>query len=123
VENSAKSQSYAREMIQRHLGFLCALKSVLRNSKEEYKKYCTDAEVGEIEKSKNKPNKILDMQAIALERLKRENVIDNFQFLTMNDLLVNFCDGMGKSERIKNTVFPQPIFILPAFLSGYLSSC
>ncbi|HMG94008.1 MAG TPA: bestrophin family ion channel [Chryseolinea sp.] len=107
IDGAAKDHSYERKMIQRHLGFLYALKSALRNSKEEdYKKYCTNDEVVEIEKSTNKANKILDMQAVALEKLKRENIIDNFQFLVLTDLLKNFCDGMGKSERIKNTVFP-----------------
>jgi len=107
IGSSAKVHSYEREMIYRHLGFLYTLKSALRNSKEEdYKKYCTSEEIVEIEKSKNKSNRILDMQAVALEKIKRQNIIDNFQFLVLTDLIKAFCDGMGKSERIKNTVFP-----------------
>jgi ion channel-forming bestrophin family protein len=107
IANSEKTADPARAMILRHLGFLCALKSGLRNSDDnEYKKYSTSEEIIQIEKSRNKANKILDMQANALEKLNRENSIDKFQFLILTDLIKGFCDGMGKSERIKNTVFP-----------------
>ena len=105
--SSDKATGYARAMIFRHIGFLYALKSVLRSSNDhEYKKYCAPEDVIEIEKSKNKPNKILDLQAESLEKIKRESIIDNFQFLILTNLIKDFCDGMGKSERIKNTVFP-----------------
>ena len=32
--------------------------------------------------------------------------VDGFRFIELNKLIVNFCDEMGMSERIKNTVFP-----------------
>lgn len=107
ASGSEKISNDYRKMIHRHIGFLYTLKSFLRNSNdEEHKKYLTVEEGIEVEKFANKPNAILDMQALALEKIKRENVIDNFQFLALTDLLRSFCDGMGKSERIKNTVFP-----------------
>jgi putative membrane protein len=107
MSNADQPAEPARTMILRHLGFLYALKSNLRDSNDhEYQKYCTREEITQIEQSKNKANKILDMQTNALEKLNRENRIDKFQFLILTDLIKAFCDGMGKSERIKNTVFP-----------------
>lgn len=107
IGNTDQAADPARTLILRHLGFLNALKSSLRNSDDdEYKKYCASEEAIQIEKSKNKANKILDMQANTLEKITRENTIDKFQFLILTNLIKDFCDGMGKSERIKNTVFP-----------------
>lgn len=105
--DSGKISDDCRKMIHRHLGFLNILRTSLRNtSDDEYKKYLTPQEIKVIERFANKPNAILEIQALAIEKLKRENVIDNFHFLTLTDLVRSFCDGMGKSERIKNTVFP-----------------
>ena len=102
-----KKEKHAREMIMRHLAFLYALKSALRNSGEaDYKKFLSSSEVQGIEPFSNKANAILDLQAMAVEEIKNEEIIDNFHFLALNDLVRSFCDGMGKSERIKNTVFP-----------------
>lgn len=54
----------------------------------------------------NLPVALLDLQAQDLQRLREQNRIDGFTFLTLNELLVRFSDEMGCSERIKNTVFP-----------------
>ena len=46
------------------------------------------------------------LQAIDLEYLYKNNYIDGFKYLEFNKMLINFTDLMGKSERIKGTVFP-----------------
>ena len=102
-----EKKKHAREMIMRHLAFLYALKSTLRDSGEEdYKRFLSSTEIQSIEPFSNKANAILDLQAVAVEEIRNENIVDNFHFLALNDLVRSFCDGMGKSERIKNTVFP-----------------
>lgn len=96
-----------RIMIHRHIAFLYALKSGLRKQDDPLlEKYLTAAELSHIQPYSNKPNAILDRQAIDLEKMQQAGSIDNFRFLGLNQLLQNFCDGMGKSERINNTVFP-----------------
>jgi ion channel-forming bestrophin family protein len=112
IGNSDKAADPARSMILRHLGFLYTLKSGLRNSDDnEYKKYCTSEEIIQIEKSKNKANKILDMQANSLEKLNRENSVDKFQFLILTDLIRAFCDGMGKIRTYKEYRFSNYLYI------------
>jgi putative membrane protein len=97
----------ARRMSLRHIGFLYALKASLRNMKDDvYKNYLPEEEWEKVEGVANIPNAILDLQSFDLQKLSKENKIDGFRFLALNDLVRSFCDGMGKSERINKTVFP-----------------
>jgi len=97
----------AKRMIYRHIAFLYALKASLRNAVDEnYVKYLPDEDRVEIQKHSNKHNAILNIQSRDLQKLTKSNAVDQFKFLTINDMLVRFSDSMGMSERIKNTVFP-----------------
>ncbi len=98
---------WRRKMIFRHLAFLYTLQSSLRKSNgNEYEKYLTTEEIDNIKAFANKPNAILDIQSKELEKMANEKVIDNFRFYAMAGLIASFGSGMGKSERINNTVFP-----------------
>ena len=101
------NQELAQKMILRHLAFLYALTSALRkNSDRDYIQYLSPEEVITVEKYKNIPNAILDLQAHDLHTLRQISATDDFSFLSLNNLLQAFCDSMGKSERINSTVFP-----------------
>ncbi|TRZ45889.1 bestrophin family protein [Robertkochia solimangrovi] len=96
-----------REMVHRHIAFLYALKQGLRKSvEEEYIKYISEDEVSHVRSESNKANAILNIQTRELNKVYSSGDIDGFRFIELNKMLVNFCDGMGKSERIANTVFP-----------------
>ena len=94
-------------MIRRHIAFLYALKGALRGQyQDDYKKHLSPAEIAQIEPQSNKHNAILVLQSQTLNQVLNRGWIDQFKFLHLNEMLVTFCDDMGKSERIKNTVFP-----------------
>ena len=98
-------------MVKRHIAFLYALKSNLRKSdRTQYKEYLSEEEVAEIESQSNLHNAILHIQTKDLQDAYDNGYIDGFQFLELSKLLVRFSDEMGKSERIKNTVFPTPYY-------------
>lgn len=100
-------KDYTKKMVERHISFLYALKQNLRKSKEdEYKKYISEEEIALIDKESNKANALLSLQLRDLDQLYATNKMDGFRFAEMNKILINFCDEMGKSERISNTVFP-----------------
>lgn len=106
VQND-KDQEIQRRMILRHIGFLYALKAALRRMNDnQYKKFLQHDEVERVALYSNIPNAILDEQAADLQKLSDLHMIDGYRFLGLDGLLKNFCDGMGKSERINNTVFP-----------------
>jgi putative membrane protein len=54
----------------------------------------------------NKPNAILKLIEDRIAILFRKGKIDSYHFAAMDQTLKALCDHMGKSERIKNTVFP-----------------
>jgi len=106
ISSDALQEARVR-MIKRHIAFLYALKSYLR--KEELKEYITYLQNGDADKiahNSNIHNAILGVQSEDLESLYKSGAIDGYKFLELNKALTTFCDDMGKSERIRNTVFP-----------------
>ncbi|QLE02086.1 hypothetical protein HX109_11155 [Galbibacter sp. BG1] len=94
-------------LVYRHIAFVYALKENLRNSSsKDYRNYLSTEEIKAVESESNIPNAILNIQTEHLARLYSENSVDGFKFMELNEMLINFCDEMGMSERIKNTVFP-----------------
>ena len=93
--------------IYRHIAFLYALKGNLRNENiDNFGKYISQKELKRVKNESNIHNAILNMQSSELEILFKENWIDGFRFIELNKMLIRFSDEMGRSERIKNTVFP-----------------
>ncbi len=98
----------AERMIRRHLAFLYTLSTSLRRDEVDisYTEYLTPIELSSLEPKYNRANQILQHQATDLHELHQSGAIGEFVFANLNTLLQNFCDGMGKSERINNTVYP-----------------
>ncbi|PST85159.1 hypothetical protein C7T94_03375 [Pedobacter yulinensis] len=97
----------ARTMVFRHIGFLYALKASLRGETHNFRaEYLTAEDETAISSHTNLHNAILALQSRDLQTLARNKSIDSFRFIELNEMLVRFTDGMGMSERIKNTVFP-----------------
>lgn len=94
-------------IIKRHLAFVHALKENLRGaSAKVYREYLPETDIPEIESQMNKANAILSLQTRDLANFYQKGIIDGFTFLELNKIITNFCDEMGQSERIKNTIFP-----------------
>jgi len=97
-----------RRTIYRHIAFLYALKENLRGeNKKAYKKFLIPYEFKHVELETNIHNAILNEQSKDLDYMNKKGWIDGFRFMEMNKMIINFCDEMGMSERIKNTVFPS----------------
>ncbi|MEJ1240820.1 bestrophin family ion channel [Chryseolinea sp. T2] len=96
-----------KKMVMRHLAFVYALKESLRGSSAKvYHDFLSEEEIKAVEHEVNRPNALLMMQSRDLEFLYRTGAIDGFKFLELNRMITNFCDQMGQSERIRNTIFP-----------------
>lgn len=106
-EKTEELSSLQKQIIRRHIAFVYNLKERLRNeSNKDYRKYLSEDEVTFVEKQTNASNAILMKQSEALEGISKQGYVDSFRFVGLNKLIVNFCDQMGMSERINNTVFP-----------------
>ncbi|HVI46861.1 MAG TPA: bestrophin family ion channel [Chitinophaga sp.] len=102
-----ENKALVRHMIYRHLAFVYALKMALRKLPDEYyTRFLTKEEIDAVQQQQNIPNAILNLQTRDLQHLRNTGAIDGFAFIELDQLLVKHCDEMGKSERIKNTVFP-----------------
>jgi len=73
---------------------------------EEVTKNLSDEDFNSISHQMNIPNAILMLIGDHLGLLFRQGKIDTYHFAAMDQTLKYLCDHMGKSERIKNTVFP-----------------
>ncbi|CAL1521522.1 bestrophin family ion channel [Chitinophaga sp. MM2321] len=107
TSDHTEARALVRHMIYRHLAFIYSLKASLRRIPDEYyTRFLTKEEITFLRDQSNIPNALLNMQTENLQQLRLSGIIDGFSFIELNQLLVKHCDGMGKSERIKNTVFP-----------------
>lgn len=106
-ENENDLNNLRRRTIFRHIAFLYILKDNLREEKNiYYKKFLTPKEVKFVETQSNVQNAILNNQSRDLEHMYRMDYLDGFKFIEFDKIITVFCNEMGKSERIKNTVFP-----------------
>lgn len=108
INYTGAEKEVTNRMIYRHIGFLYALKSYLRGMSNDgiSLRYLSKEDEEEIANSSNKHNAILGLQARDLQQLSANGQIDGFRFIEINELLTRFCDSMGMSERIRNTIFP-----------------
>lgn len=97
-----------QKMVQYQIAWCWNLAYGLRKKgwSQEGKKYLDIAEREKIKQSSNIPNEILFQQQKHLAELENSNMIDAFDRRRIDETLKQLCDSMGKSERIKNTVFP-----------------
>ncbi len=97
-----------KKLVHLQISFVYALRNSLRQSgsNKEYEQFMNKSDIESINKQSNKANAILDIQQSIFSNLHHEKAIDSIQFASLDKTLKNLCDSMGKSERIKNTVFP-----------------
>ena len=97
-----------KRLTQLQIAFAYSLKNTLRKTEfhDEYEKYLQIADLELVRQQSNTPNAILDLQQNILSKLHEEHVIDSIQFANLDNTLRDLCASLGKSERIKNTVFP-----------------
>lgn len=76
----------------------------LKNALEQY----LDAdELSSVLSKKNTATQILGLEGRELENLYQEEIIDNFRFMEMHNMLRSFNSHQGKNERIKNFPYPR----------------
>lgn len=63
-------------------------------------------DIASAKKHDNIPNALLQMHAADLKFIFQSGWVNEYQQIQIDETLKQLCDAMGKSERIKNTVFP-----------------
>ena len=103
-----------KKMALRHIAWNYALTGHLRklDTTLNYEVLLDSIEVNSIKDKTNKPNALIYNQGQDLKKLRENQLIDQYQFVSLDTMLTRFTDSMGKCERIKNTVFPTSYSLL-----------
>lgn len=101
-------QRFRAQFIRRQIGWCFSLGQSLRgkNGLDNMEKYLSKKEIQFLEAYSNTPTAILDLHAKDLKKMLDRGWINSLQQIELDETLTRLCDAMGKSERIKNTVFP-----------------
>lgn len=75
-------------------------------TEDELKKYLQEDEYDRLINYQNTATQIIDQQSQDLVKLRKENLIDDFRHMELQNVLNDFYDHQGKAERIKK--FPLP---------------
>lgn len=126
----------SKELIYRHVAWLTALRYQLREPRAwetmaqphnvEFRRthfmiaecnvdamhttlqqHLADSEVEYIMGKKNKATQIISLQSKQLRELSEQGLIENYRYVEMERMLVDFYEQQGKCERIKNYLYPR----------------
>ncbi len=101
-------KKWQKQMIYRHIAWLYALTTHLRKQDNwsDLKEYLSDDDMKDLEAYINKPAQLINKQGLELKYAYEKGIIDSFRHIELAEKLEEFYNLQGKSERIKNTVFP-----------------
>lgn len=139
-----KQSETAKKMFYRHFAWLTALRFQLREPRswenmqrrsnqeflqnrysipewesrleEELRKYLPEDELSYILSKKNKATQLIALQSETLAALKKEGVINDFQWKELQTGIIRLTDDQGKAERIKNFPYPRNFASVATYL-------
>ena len=107
IDNTYKEQ-FQTEMIRLNIAWCYELVKGLRQINNFKHPYLTDNQVKELKGiDSNLPNAILFKMLQKIQEAFEVGLLNEYQQIKLVDLVNALGDSMGKSERIKNTVFPK----------------
>lgn len=100
--------STVKRIAYRQIAWCYVLGRSLRglNPLEGMETYLSSEDLEHVSKQSNKPLAIIQLNTLEYERLKESDVLTDYKQVQLDNTLVRLCASMGKTERIKNTVFP-----------------
>ncbi|RFM26117.1 bestrophin family protein [Deminuibacter soli] len=99
---------WRRKFIHRQIAWCYSLGQSLRrkDALQGLDRLLSKKELEHLKHYDNKPSAILDLHGRDLVALLQNGWVNEYQQVALDSTLTRLCDSMGKSERIKNTVFP-----------------
>ncbi len=77
------------------------------NPEKTIKEHLPEGEFDELASLKNTATQLIDRQAMELQKLRQEGLIDDFRHMELQKILNDFYVHQGKAERIKKFPFPR----------------
>lgn len=81
----------------------------------ELRKHLNDSDTLYVMKKVNKATQIINLQSKQLKELSEQGLIENYRYVEMERMLVDFYTQQGKCERIKNYPYPRQYATLNLF--------
>ncbi len=127
-------KNFRHRLVMRQAGWVHALGQSLRGKDphRNMEKYLSRKEMNYISRFNNVPVGLLELHGRDLAYAWQQGWLNDYQQVQIDRTISRLCDAMGKSERIKNTVFPATyslyihlavnffLFLLPLSLVGIL---
>lgn len=112
------SDDFVEKFTNRQIAWCYCLGEKLRNlpSDKTLKRYFIHEEILELQKYNNLPNQLLNLHTQQLKIAYEKQFISEFKQIQIDSTVAKLCDAMGRSERIKSTVFPRTYSFLLHFL-------
>lgn len=85
------------------------------------RQYLSDDDLAQLEGKSNKATQLLRLQALDLQSLREQRLIDAYQHVELQKFVSAMYDEQGKSERIKNFPFPRQYATVPLLLVKLMS--
>lgn len=98
------SEGKSSQQFQRRYGTGLVEDEVSQLSLEDY---ISEDDIAQLKAAKNKATQIVNQQSQDLALLRKENFIDDFRNVQLEDVLRSFYTLQGKNERIKKFPFPR----------------
>jgi len=83
---------------------------------DELRKYLPEEECRYILSKKNRATQLIALQSETLAALKKDGVINSFQWVELQNSIIRFTDDQGKAERIKNFPYPRNFASVTTYL-------
>ena len=101
-------QEAIRRVGNRQIAWCYSLGQSLRgqNAMANLEQYLPADELAYLRKHNNKPLALLALHTQDFKILRRQQALDSYEHVQLDNTLVRLCDSMGKAERINSTVFP-----------------
>ncbi|MEQ1745573.1 MAG: bestrophin family ion channel [Saprospiraceae bacterium] len=133
---------WTKKLVYRHFAWLTALRYQMRDARAwenngkphnaefrqyysvpehetpletELAKYLPAEELKYILSTKNRAAQLMSLQSKDLKKLADAGLLDNYRFIEMEQLVRDFYDQQGRSERIKNFPYPRQFATINAF--------
>ncbi|MHC0440392.1 bestrophin family protein [Flavobacterium sp. 3-210] len=132
---SLEASEFKENFAKRQIAWCYSLGQALRNKDavKPLEGLMSEEEIKYIKNHQNIPNAILMLHGRDLRNAKNDKRFNRYQQVEIDNTVTRLCDGMGKCERIKNTIFPTTysmyirlmlwlfIMLLPFGLTSVLS--
>ena len=106
---------FQQMLVYRHIAFIHALRIFLRKQDDygDTRDFLSDDEYRLMHEADNSPNVLLQKQGECIAWAKQQGLIDPYEFVQMDQTLVEFNNIQGRCERIKNTPMPRQYNFFP----------